>query len=352
MDTPALLAPVSAADPVDSASFPQAPAAAVLLSICVPTYHRPQLLARTLRSLGPLPNGVEVLVSDNSLDDDSQVVTQRELASQPAGQWRYYHNPPGATLIDNWNACVQRARGYYVLMLHDDDYLLPGAVATLVQTLQRTQGRHEAILFGVQVVDEHERVRRHQGVRRAQFLAPQQAVHQLLTNSSLVRMPAMVVSRGAYFTAGMLDPVQEGTGDLDIWLRVCVHCGLYRVPATTAAYTVHNGALTASMFQERTVNLLLRIFEQAQQQELLPPRGLAAAKTHFFHQFVLAGTVRSLRNRNLVRARRVLELLEHPSLSQLEVSLRWLPLRWLLQLLACVVPAERPESRHSPSLLT
>ena len=39
----------------------------LLLSICVPTYHRPQLLARALQSIGPLPPDVEIIVSDNGI---------------------------------------------------------------------------------------------------------------------------------------------------------------------------------------------------------------------------------------------------------------------------------------------
>lgn len=314
------------AQAVPNKAFP-ASEAGLLLSICVPTYHRPQLLARTLKSLGSLPPEVEVVVSDNSpTDDGSEAVTRQCLAEQPADNWRYYRNPPGGTLIGNWNACVTRARGHYVLMLHDDDYLLPGALTTLVSTLQRTRNQHEAVLFGVQVVDEHERPIRRQNTSRARLLEPQLAVERLLSNSSFVRMPGMVVSRRAYLEAGMLDAVQEGTGDVDIWTRVCARYGLYCDPALTAAYTVHNGAATASMFQPKTIDQLLRVFNRAQQQALLPPDRLAAAKSQFFHQFVLAGTYRSLRNGKLHDARKVLELLRLPALRSLSTPLRWMPL--------------------------
>jgi glycosyltransferase involved in cell wall biosynthesis len=313
-----------------------------LLSICVPTYHRPKLLARTLNSLGPLPAGVEVLVSDNSTaNDESEQVTRHYMASQPTKQWRYYRNGPGGSLIGNWNACVTRARGHYVLMLHDDDYLLPGALTTLVQTLQYARNRHEAVLFGVEVVDEHERLMRRQTTSRSRLLNQQDATEKLLTNSSFVRMPGMVVSRRAYLEAGMLDAVQEGTGDVDIWTRVCSRYGLYCSSMITAAYTVHNGAATASMFQPKTIDQLLRVFNRAQQQALLPPDRLAAAKSHFFHQFVLAGAYRSLRNGKLHDARQVLELLRLPSLRSLSTPLRWLPV------LACFYAVTRFVRKNS-----
>ncbi|GAA4374631.1 glycosyltransferase [Hymenobacter koreensis] len=284
-------------------------------------------MARALKSIGPLPPEVEVVISDNSTNDLSGEVTQLVMDEQPTQRWRYFHNPPGGTLIGNWNACVERARGHYVLMLHDDDYLLPGAISKLVSTLQAARSRYEAVLFGVQVVNEHERVQHRQTVSTAHFLHRSLATQKLLTNSSFVRMPAMVVSRRAYVEAGMLDPVQDGTGDLDIWLRVCSKHGLYRVPITTAAYTVHNGAVTAGMFQAQTISQLLRIFNRAAEQQLLSPPELETARARFFHQFVLAGTLRSMRNRNLKRARQVLDLLKHPELSHLGLSLRWLPLR-------------------------
>ena len=317
-----------------TAAPPVAPARP-LLSICVPTYHRPQLLARALRSVGTLPPEVELLVSDNSAaNNDCEITARAELAHQPQGQWRYFRNAPGGNVTSNWNMCLSRARGHFVQMLHDDDYLRPGALAHLVAALRTARGQYEVLRFGVDVVDISGRVLKHQRPRRARYLAPATALEQVLTDSSFVRMPALVASRAAYAAVGGPDPTQENTDDTDVWARLFARYGLYQVPACVACYTVHAGALTAGMFNEHIINLLLRIFHKASQTQLLAPGRLRQAQARFFHQFILAGAYRSLRRLDFGAARRVLRLFQLPALRQLPTPARWLPARLTFGLLA------------------
>lgn len=309
------------------ASLKLALAPAPLLTICVPTYHRPELLTRALRSIGPLPADVEVLVSDNSTANDlSALVTCVGMRRQPAGQWRYYRNAPGNNVADNFLACVQRARGHYIYHLHDDDFLRPGGLARMVAELRAARGNYEVLLFGVDLVDADRRLLGRQYPPRRRWLPPQEALTRVLTDSSWVRIPAPVASRAAY-AAYPPDPTQLNSIDTDQWARLFGHWGVLLVPMCIAAYTLHQGALTASMFHERNVELLLRIFARTQQQGLLPAGVLRRAKARYFHQFVLAGTYRSLRQRDFGAARQVLKLLDLPALRELPVPLRWLPVR-------------------------
>ncbi len=318
-------------------TLPEAPAP--LLSICVPTYHRPQLLARALQSIGPLPPDVEIIVSDNSTaNDDCEKVARAVLAPQPRGQWRYFRNPPGGNVTSNWNHCLRRARGHFVQMLHDDDYLLPGALAHLLAALRTARGQHEVVRFGVDVVDIEGRVLKQQRPRRARYLPPAAALERVLTDSSYVRMPALVASRAAYLAVGGPDPTQENTDDTDVWARLFARYGLCQVPGCVACYTVHAGALTAGMFNAHIIDLLLRVFDKAGQTRLLSPARLRQAQGRFFHQFILAGAYRSLRRRDFASARQVLALFRLPALRQLPVPARWLPVRLAFGLLARLRP--------------
>ena len=325
---------------------PAAPPAAdppLLLSICVPTYHRPQLLARALASIGPLPADVEIIVSDNSTaNNDCEIVARTVLAEQPGAQWRYFRNAPGGNVTSNWNLCLSRARGHFVQMLHDDDYLLPGALAHMLTTLRTMRGQHEVVRFGVDVVDIEGHVLRHQRPAQAEYLPPAAALEKVLTNSSYVRMPALVASRAAYTAVGGPDPTQENTDDTDVWARLFARYGLCQAPGCVACYTVHAGALTAGMFNEHIIELLLRIFHKASQTKLLSAAQLRQAQGRFFHQFILAGAYRSLRRRDFSSARQVLALFQLPALQQLPVPARWLPVRLTLSLLALV---QRPTFR-------
>lgn len=300
---------------------------APLLTICVPTYHRPALLAQALRSIGPLPAEVEVLVSDNSTANDlCGRVARYYLGQQPAGQWRYYRNAPGNNVADNFVACARRARGHYLYHLHDDDFMRPGGLAALLSELRAARGTREVLLFGVDLVDVNRRLMRRQYPTRRQWLSPEAALTRVLTNSSWVRMPSLVASRTAYTTFPP-DATQINSVDTDAWAQFFGRWGVQLVPTCIAAYTVHQGALTASMFNERSVERLLRIFDRTRAQGLLPASAVRRAQARFFHQFVLAGAYRSLRERNFGAAHKVLQLFELPALRELPVPWRWLPLR-------------------------
>ena len=80
---------------------------------------------------------------------------------------------------------------------------------------------------------------------------------------------------------------------------------------------------------------------RASRQNLLPASHLRRAQGQFFHQFVLAGTYRSLRHYDFAAARQVLALLALPALRPLPRPLRWLPLRWGLGAVAWLGSAWR-----------
>jgi hypothetical protein len=313
-----------------------APAGA-LLSICVLTYRRPALLARALRSIGlqALPPEVEILISDNApaTEPEAEHVACTLLAACPAGQWRYDRNPPGGTVLTNTSHCLARARGDYLYVLHDDDYLLPQGLALLLRELHAARGHQEVLLFGVQLVDMEQRLLRYQDVGRPGYLPPAAALTRVLTNSSMVRMPAIVASRRAYAEHGPLDAAQEGTFDTDTWAHFFGRYGVWLVAERLAAYTIHEGALTSRTFTPHTLGLLQRLFTKARRLGVLSDAELARAQGRFFHQFVLAGTYRALRRHDWAGARQVLALLREPTVRHLPVPPRWRPVHWALGVL-------------------
>ena len=112
------------------------PVSEVLLSICVPTRDRPELLLRNLRAvLGQITPGdpVEVLVSDNS-DGSATAEAVSELTRQGA-LIGYARNVPTVSMSVNHNLLIERARGEYILFVHDDDYLLEDGLQAILKSL-------------------------------------------------------------------------------------------------------------------------------------------------------------------------------------------------------------------------
>ncbi len=103
-----------------------------LISICIPTYKRPDLLRLALDScFAQTYTDIEIVIGDDSPDDASERVAV-EYDLKRSGVIRYQHNRPSLGQNDNVNDLFQRASGDRLVLLHDDDLLLPKAVELLV----------------------------------------------------------------------------------------------------------------------------------------------------------------------------------------------------------------------------
>lgn len=112
-----------------------------LLSLYVPTYNRaallPQALSAILSQITPemLP-WVEVIVVDNASPDATPQVVQKVQADFPQIPLRYIRRPENIGPDANFTDSPHLAQGEFVYMLSDDDILLPGAVARLLELIQ------------------------------------------------------------------------------------------------------------------------------------------------------------------------------------------------------------------------
>ncbi len=102
-----------------------------LITISVPTFQRPDLLLTALNSCFAQDyRPLEIDIGDNSTDQE----TERMVAGliPPVGiTIRYRRHVPGLGQVGNMQELLARARGDRLLLLHDDDLLLPGAITTM-----------------------------------------------------------------------------------------------------------------------------------------------------------------------------------------------------------------------------
>lgn len=119
-----------------------------LISVCIPTYRRPQLLEIAAGSalLQTYPH-VEVIIGDDSPDNQSaeSVATLRDRFPH---RLRYIKNEPKLGQNQNVNRLFDLARGDRLVLLHDDDVLLSDAL----QCLDAAWQPHTFIAFGKQQI--------------------------------------------------------------------------------------------------------------------------------------------------------------------------------------------------------
>lgn len=106
-----------------------------LVTICIPVFNDHRYLAEAIRSAQAqaqsYPN-LEILIVDNASTDGSA-----EIADEFAGAGvRVFHNPGLLPIEQNWNRCLELAKGQYVTILPSDDALYTDAIARRVTALE------------------------------------------------------------------------------------------------------------------------------------------------------------------------------------------------------------------------
>jgi glycosyltransferase involved in cell wall biosynthesis len=102
-----------------------------LITISIPTYRRPSLLLHALHSsLIQDYRPLEIDIGDDSPNSESEDLVRS--VTLPAGiSLRYWRNSPSLKQPGNVNKLFAQARGSKLVLLHDDDLLMPGAVSAL-----------------------------------------------------------------------------------------------------------------------------------------------------------------------------------------------------------------------------
>ena len=118
----------------------EARAAAIpLLSICIPTFNRADLLELCLSTVLPqvlqFADEVECVVSDNASSDRTAAVMSEYTKLYSL---RYFRNEENIGIIANITKCASElALGEFILMIGDDDTLCAGSLEKILRLLRR-----------------------------------------------------------------------------------------------------------------------------------------------------------------------------------------------------------------------
>lgn len=105
------------------------------ISIVIPTYRREDLLRRSLESaLNQNYDDYEIIVIDN--DPNQYTKTECIIREYTDTKILYYKNNKNLGQIGNWNRGITLASGKWVVMLHDDDYLMPDYLKKVSQCIK------------------------------------------------------------------------------------------------------------------------------------------------------------------------------------------------------------------------
>ena len=108
-----------------------------ILSICIPTYNRANILAETLSNiLNSIMgfNEIEIIVSDNASSDSTKEIVKTFINKYP--EIKYYRNEINIYEL-NYYTVVEKATGDYIWVFGDDDKILPGLIDKVIRYIKK-----------------------------------------------------------------------------------------------------------------------------------------------------------------------------------------------------------------------
>lgn len=213
---------------------------ALFWSVMIPTYNpKPDHLERMLQSVLSQDPGCETMQIDVVDDCSSQVDVEKMVRALAGDRVHFSRTPENQGLASCWNSCIERARGDWVHVLHQDDYVLPGFYEE-VREIARLQPDVGLIAVRSFFVDEEGVISavtpRIRSLERGGC-----AVEEFLYDNPL-QFPGVVVSKKAYEKYGSFRSDLSYTLDWEMWTRIIGQAGGVVSANVLACYrmTTHN----------------------------------------------------------------------------------------------------------------
>jgi glycosyltransferase involved in cell wall biosynthesis len=214
-------------------------------SVMIPTYNpRADYLEETLWSVlkqdpGPEPMQIAV-IDDGSMDNTASEVARRV----GAGRVTFHAESRNRGLAYNWNRCIERARGHWVHILHQDDFVLPGFYELLREGGERSEAgaifcRYAAANSEGQWLNISELHRESAGLL--------EDWHARITVQQVIQCPAIVVRRHVYEQLGGFLPRFHYVPDWEMWQRIASQFSFWFEPSILACYRVHPDSASSRM---------------------------------------------------------------------------------------------------------
>ncbi len=200
----------------------------------IPAYNPPaNFLEQTLKSVlqqDPGPDRMQIEVVD---DCSPNTDVKKMVESIAGGRVAFSQTPKNSGLAGCWNMCIERARGEWVHILHQDDYVQPG----FYQKLESAAAQHpEVNLLATRsfFVDEQGIIWR-MTERLPQLENGGQTVEDFFYGAP-IQCAGVAVRRSFYEAHGGFLPELKYSVDCEMWTRVISSGGGVVVPDVLSCY--------------------------------------------------------------------------------------------------------------------
>jgi len=213
----------------------------------IPTYNCAKFLEKTLLSIleqAPYTEYMQIEVIDDcsQLDNPEEVV--RRLGK---GRVAFYKQPKNVGVTQNFNTCIERAKGKWIHILHGDDFVLRNFYEA-VDLVIKVNPYIGAFSCRSIIADED-------GVWQglSPLLTTKSGVlenfSEILAVENLIRTPSIIVRRDVYEEVGGFNLELSHTADWEMWQRIGMNYPVWYDPQPLAVYREHSKSDTSRLMR-------------------------------------------------------------------------------------------------------
>lgn len=201
----------------------------------VPVYNRTRYLTQALDSVvdQAFDRGkMQIEIIDNcSTENDVMGLIKVRYGDRIS----FYRQPKHVSMAENWNACIERAKGTLVHILHDDDIVAHGYYME-IESLARKYPSVSLFATRNFIVDDESLIT---GVsdRIRELEQPTKTIEPFLYQTPF-QCAAVTVRRTAYEVLGGFRPDMGYVVDCEMWARVASSHGAILSPRILASYRI------------------------------------------------------------------------------------------------------------------
>ncbi len=218
-------------------------------SVMITVYNRLHHIEQALRSVieqAPSAEEMQIEVINDGADKSIQDKLEAIVKNIGGDRVNFYKHPCNVGHPHIFNICIEQARGHWVHILHDDDWVKPGFYRQLEVGFQKEP--HIGAAFCRQLYIDNE------GLPR---LSPRERETPGIINNWLeqiavfcrVQFSAMVVKRDVYEKLGGFCPQTKSVFDWDMWKRIAVHYSFWYEPETLVCFKKDTSTETSGLLK-------------------------------------------------------------------------------------------------------
>jgi len=214
-------------------------------SVMIPTYNpRADYLEETLHSVlqqDPGPEEMQIEIVDDCSKDSTASEVIRRVG---AGRVMFQTEAQNRGLANNWNRCIERARGQWVHILHQDDIVLPGFYDAL---RKGAECRDAGAIFCRHAIADSKGEWFQLSELHREWAGLLDDWHAKITTQQLIQFAAIVVRRRIYEHLGGFLPHLHYVPDWEMWQRIASQFPFWFEPSILACYRLHGSSATSRL---------------------------------------------------------------------------------------------------------